>query len=368
MVSRRRLSELRVGYGGPYVMNANGSDATSLQKYGAIESAAARWSPVEPLLAFTTDHSDPVVGSQIAVLDVAHRKLTVLATRADTLVWSPDGRRLAFRKCPTGDPSGPDFVCEIALVDADGSGERTLAEAVKPSDVGWSPDGARIAFLADVRDDLGNDRPTLSIVSTDSPVDTVEVTRITNPATDFVFDFGSSPSGDPLAIANHHTPADVDSYGDLTLTDLSGSKPRLVSDPTWRTLDAVSWTPDGRSVIFTVDLSDDPVDHKPEVWELDVDHLTKKKFQQPEGCDRDVAPDGRIAFARPARLPVRFGFRIRTGADASGLLRTVRRRSGDRSRTPRRNKHPADGLDHQHFGWSSFKILWWLGVFGSGVE
>ncbi len=305
-----------LGYSGPYVMNANGSRATSLEKkYGAIFSAAALWSPVEPLLAFTTESKDSLIGSQIAVLDVAQHKLTVLATGADTPIWSPDGNWLAFRKCPRGSASDPDFVCAIVRVNADGSNERTLADGVMPYLIKWSPDGTRIAFFDEFKkDDL---QRVLDVVSADASTETTAVTTITNKATNFPFDFAWSPNGDQLVIANHHGPSDSESYGDLTLTDPSGSHTRVVSDPTWATVETVSWSSDGKSVIFTVDLRHDQVDHKIEVWELDVEHLTKKRYES-KSCDSAVSPDGRIVFSDPCDAT---GALWVSAADGSGRTR-----------------------------------------------
>ena len=59
--------------------------------------------------------------------------------------WSPDGRRIAFRRFDrqigSAGPSG------LYVVNADGSGLRRLARHAGGRVLAWSPDGRTIAFL-----------------------------------------------------------------------------------------------------------------------------------------------------------------------------------------------------------------------------
>ncbi len=64
-----------------------------------------------------------------------------------TLVWSPDGRKVAFSSRRDGN-------FEVYVVNADGSGLRNLTQKLPGgffgpglSDPGWSPDGRKIAFV-----------------------------------------------------------------------------------------------------------------------------------------------------------------------------------------------------------------------------
>ena len=62
-------------------------------------------------------------------------------------VWSPDGRTIAFARTYPADPGevGPDRT-ELYLMNADGSGQRKLAE--NAYQIAWSPDGRRLAVPA----------------------------------------------------------------------------------------------------------------------------------------------------------------------------------------------------------------------------
>jgi len=55
-------------------------------------------------------------------------------------LWSPDGRQITFGRCY-------DAGCDVVVIDADGSNERTILHGGFPG--AWSPDGQRIALGAD---------------------------------------------------------------------------------------------------------------------------------------------------------------------------------------------------------------------------
>ncbi len=68
-------------------------------------------------------------------------------------IWSPDGSKVAFVKCPEG-PSG-----ELYVVNADGSGEVNVSNNASPDVIvcgsdapngsfDWSPDGTRLVFYS----------------------------------------------------------------------------------------------------------------------------------------------------------------------------------------------------------------------------
>lgn len=125
-----------------YVADADGGNAELL-----IENAAGpRWSPDGTRIAYLS--TDPFAGaSSLAVIQLDGGEPRELADNASTPSWSPDGEWLAFMTAP--DVRGFDVPAgELKIVNADGSGLRTLADAAPfASPPVWSPDGTRVAFI-----------------------------------------------------------------------------------------------------------------------------------------------------------------------------------------------------------------------------
>jgi TolB protein len=70
------------------------------------------------------------------------------ATSSDP-AWSPDGRRIAFRRIDRIDALGYPLAgnLDLYVVNADGSGLRRLTRHKNVRWIAWSPDGRTIAFL-----------------------------------------------------------------------------------------------------------------------------------------------------------------------------------------------------------------------------
>ncbi|HLA17635.1 MAG TPA: hypothetical protein VJZ72_12140 [Candidatus Limnocylindrales bacterium] len=105
-------------------------------------ASVAGWSPDGGRLLIETTSVGSVEPTGVFVIDVAtrHQTLVVEPPGLAGLDWSPDASRI------TGwsDPDGSARSTQIEVVNADGSGRRTLAEnGVWPT---WSPDGGRILY------------------------------------------------------------------------------------------------------------------------------------------------------------------------------------------------------------------------------
>lgn len=125
-----------------YVADADGSNAQLL-----VENAAGpRWSPDGTQIAYLS--TDPFAGgSTLAVIELDGGEPRELAENASTATWSPDGAWLAFMTAPDLDSVEPPAT-ELQVVDAGGSGLRTLADAAPfATPPTWSPDGSRLAFI-----------------------------------------------------------------------------------------------------------------------------------------------------------------------------------------------------------------------------
>jgi Tol biopolymer transport system component len=113
-----------------------------------------------------SNQDDPITQLFIIEADGSQRQVTGVSgdLTASFPVWSHDGGQLVFGGSKVGDTG---IKGQVGLVNADGSGERELAEGERPA---WSPDDTRIAF--NEVDDVTAEPVTLSIVD----VETGEVT------------------------------------------------------------------------------------------------------------------------------------------------------------------------------------------------
>ena len=149
------------------------------------------------------------------------------------LDWSPDGRRIAFVH---SDGS-------IHVINANGSGERSLTAPSTAASVSWSPDGTRIAFASD-RD--GNFE-----IYTINANGTGLARLTTDPNNDFAPAW--SPDGKKVAF-------DRDIGGtnfDLYVVDADGSgETAIASDPAGD--ESPAWSPDGSLIAFFSDRAGTP--------------------------------------------------------------------------------------------------------------
>ena len=138
------------GWGEVYVMNADGRALRNLTRDPRTEGRA-EWSPDGRKIAFARAGYP----SEIVVMNADGSGKRTLATGLGPVVWSPDGRKLAFTRVLAEKgrltPRAVRFY-EIYVMNADGSGQRRLTQnRVSDNDPQWSPDGRRIAFLRGVR-------------------------------------------------------------------------------------------------------------------------------------------------------------------------------------------------------------------------
>jgi hypothetical protein len=143
---------------GPYIVDTDGGTARSLggrcrddHVCGEPGPESAAWSPDGSRIAwvdFVEDSS--VYGSHAYVLSFVNpdgtglqREVASLPSGGWSLVWSPDGSRLAFSNWDFfGDRLG-----QIFVINADGSGLRQITTEGDNRWPTWSSDGSRIAFV-----------------------------------------------------------------------------------------------------------------------------------------------------------------------------------------------------------------------------
>jgi TolB protein len=130
-----------------HVMNSDGSQTTPLTPPD-VRAIHPNWSPDGASLAYCTDddiHPPRKNAAEIYTIDLSTRRvLKLISGGVNTYpAWSPDGRKMAFRKM-LGESNS-----EVFVADADGSNQQNITNhAAFDGWPAWSPDGKRIAFAS----------------------------------------------------------------------------------------------------------------------------------------------------------------------------------------------------------------------------
>lgn len=164
---------------------------------------------------------DPLSGSEHA--------LTTGADAEDTPSFSPDGSRVAFRRCPSGGAN-----CRIAVIGADGSAQHDLTDGSVAADdyPAFSPDGARIVFTR------GNDQ-IYTMAADGSDVKPVGPGAVASGAAYF------SPDGATIVFTRYDSGK---GYRVFTVPASGGTPVSLTLGP--KDYDP-SWSPDGSHIVFS---------------------------------------------------------------------------------------------------------------------
>jgi dipeptidyl aminopeptidase/acylaminoacyl peptidase len=272
---------------------------------GAVRVADPQVSPDGALVAFVRTTTDVETGKRNADIWVvpsdgsAPPRLLVGGEKSEnTPRWSPDGRRIAFI-------SNRDGASNLYLADAGGGNVRqvtTLAAGVQPPVV-FSPDGAMLAFVSDVKQ------------GPPAPGQAHRITRLLYRHWDewrdnvrhHVFVVRAA-GGEPTDL----TPEDFD------------------SPPTQQEDAAITFTPDGRDVVFVSNrdgLDKEAWSTNNDVWSVPVTGGAAKKLTPNPAADAQpiFTPDNRLMIVRAQR---RAGFEsdrwyLDVYDRASGARRTV---------------------------------------------
>jgi dipeptidyl aminopeptidase/acylaminoacyl peptidase len=191
--------------------------------------------------------------------------------------WSPDGTRLAYVAAEGGDPQL--YVRWIAS----GESARITGLPDSPDGIAWSPDGRRIAYSMFIPDDgpkLGSAPAKPESAKWADPLQVIDAVT-----------YRADGAGYLKAGYNQifWVPAD------------GGAPTQLTFGATHAGGGDVSWTPDGRAILFSADLSKDwardPVES--EVYRVSIDGGAPVALTDRDGPDNapTVSPDGRhIAY------------------------------------------------------------------------
>jgi len=133
-----------------FVVNADGSglkQLTDIARTPGVGNYAPAWSPDGKTIVFvrtTGDKTgDPFIGGELWAINSDGSRLRPLGVAGTDPDWSPDSLRLTFASNRNGN-------LDIYVTNADGSGQRRLADRPGTEDYGlvWSPDGSMIVFAS----------------------------------------------------------------------------------------------------------------------------------------------------------------------------------------------------------------------------
>ena len=299
-----------------WIMGRDGSRLRQL-----VEGAGAQWSPDGTRIAYVADGKPQ--GAQVFVMWIDTREttqLTHLTEAPSGLVWSPDGTTLAFAmQVPEKDgfdiklpkaPKGAKWAPEATVItrlsyrrDRQGyraSGYQHLfvvsaVEGGTPRQVtsgdydhgepDWTPNGKELLFSGLRAPDADWQVRESEVYAVDAEGGAVrQLTTRKGP------DGGPrvSPDGKLVAYTGYDANTDTFNVGELWVMGIDGSNPRTLTKDLDRQPEDVTWTKDGRGLVFAVQS-----EGTTQIWKVDLSgartQLTKGNWQVALG---DVGADG----------------------------------------------------------------------------
>lgn len=246
-----------------YTVRPDGSKPRRLPLPAALGPTTLAWSPDGKRIAFAADDLPAHQDSNLYVVG-AHgrglRQLTHGLLGVGDLAWSPDGRWIAF----TG---FPDDVPAAFVIRANGTGLRRVLPRFDVTSLAWGPAG-RLAFAGVPSPAPASWRGLRAIWTVN--VNGTHARRVVGPLSlppalgSILAVTGWSPDGHFLLIQG------APRYGDISVVPVIGGHPRVIlhcpfqtctvvpgqgmgSPPRFkRDVDNLAWSPDGRTIIFTV--------------------------------------------------------------------------------------------------------------------
>jgi Tol biopolymer transport system component len=169
------------------------------------------WSPDSSRIAFEGYSTQVQSGSSVHIIDLTGRNVSLLAANGRLGGWSPDGKQLVY--AGSGDAGSG-----ILMMNGDGSGQARLLYGASAYGLVWSPDGRRIAFsiagYSQNRVYVGDaNSPTILHTAADSSLDGRQVW---------------SPDGGRIVFATRRRDDNLDIY---SMDIGTGDQSRLTDDP-----------------------------------------------------------------------------------------------------------------------------------------
>jgi TolB protein len=273
--------------------------------------------------------------NRLYVVQPDGRGLRVLGRGADSEPdWSPDGRRVAFRRFVAGAAGQR---AQVFVVGADGRGLRNLsgasctASCLADEEPAWSPDGKRIAFVRS----LGSPPPArpravgIFVMNADG----THVRQLTQRNGTFHTEDRApswSPNGRQIAFMSANTTFRPPGASTIYVINADGTHARSVRSlpHAWPGAGAPSWSPDGKRLLYSTycwfgNCGQPPVGAQ--LFTIGADGKTPRQLTRLAGnaLDPRWSPDGKkIVFVRNARVGPD-GDVYTVGADGKGLRRVT---------------------------------------------
>jgi Tol biopolymer transport system component/HEAT repeat protein len=208
-----------------YVMDVDGSNAMSLTNPGLFSKNFA-WSPDGTKIAFSTS------SDEIYVMNAdgsSRRQLT--GSVGSVKLWSPDGTTIVLSS-----------EYGVSVVDADGTTLARLVSQWKPATLRtlvWSPDGTKIAFIVSLGETYGGDLYVR---------DETKTIKLTTPVVKALPSTLSwSPDGREIAFVSKS-----DGNTEIYVVGINGSPPLNLTRHSGMD-DSPVWSPDGTKIAFVSD-------------------------------------------------------------------------------------------------------------------
>jgi WD40 repeat protein len=228
---------------GMYGVSPAGGESKLLLATSDSESRPA-WSPDGRRLAFSRQPSGGGDGCCAAIYTVGHSgsgltRVTHHPFPALDPQWSPDGRRIVYTGMTRSNPSNAyqddrHLVPDLYVTDADG--RRAVRIAERGANPAWSPDGSRIAFVRPRESDTGGGEQLWA-----ANPDGGGLKRL-SPERGVALDPAWSPDGDRIALTANHS---------VSVLPAEGGEPTpLAGRAHWTPDHSPAWSPDGERVAF----------------------------------------------------------------------------------------------------------------------